>query len=324
MPSKTYGDPPFTLSATSTSGLTVNFSSDNPSVASVSGNIVSITGAGTVIITASQPGNSNWNPAPDVEQTLTVKKRALVFKANDVTREYNAVNPDFSYTITGFVNGETIEVLDVLPEITTIATQLSPTGNYPIIISGGSDDNYDYAYINGTLTITKASQVITFTRIPSTLLVSDTAQLRAISTAGLEVFFESTDNNIATVSGNVLTGVSSGNVQIKAFNEGNQNYLSSEAFAYVEIISTHRDIMYLFTPNGDGFNDYWELSDLASWGKCEVKVYNRWGKLVYSNPDYNNLWNGTSNGNQLPEGAYYFIIKTENAGTIKGTVNIVR
>lgn len=324
LPVKTYGDDPFNLSASSSSGLPVTFTGDNPSVAIVQNITVTITGAGTVTITASQPGNSNYNPAPDVQQILTVKKRTLVFKANDETREYNTTNPDFSYTVTGFVNGETIEVLDVLPEITTIATQLSPAGTYPINISGGSDNNYDYTYINGTLTITKISQVIAFTRIPATLLVGDTAQLRASSTAGLEVFFESTDNNIATVSENVLTGVSSGRVQIRAFNEGNQNYLGSEAFAYVEIISTHRDIMYLFTPNGDGFNDYWELPDLASWGKCEVKVYNRWGKLVYSNPDYNNLWDGTSNGNQLPEGAYYFIIKTENAGTIKGTVNIVR
>jgi gliding motility-associated-like protein len=55
-----------------------------------------------------------------------------------------------------------------------------------------------------------------------------------------------------------------------------------------------------------------------------VKVYNRWGKEVYSNKDYDNLWDGTSNGNQLPEGAYYYIIKTENSGVLSGTVNIVR
>ena len=63
---------------------------------------------------------------------------------------------------------------------------------------------------------------------------------------------------------------------------------------------------------------------MPSWGKCDVKVYNRWGKLVFSDPNYNNLWNGTSNGSPLPEGPYYFIIKTENAGTITGNVNIVR
>jgi gliding motility-associated-like protein len=82
--------------------------------------------------------------------------------------------------------------------------------------------------------------------------------------------------------------------------------------------------MHLFTPNNDGFNDLWELPDLVTWGKCDVKVYNRWGKLVFADANYNNLWDGTSNGSPLPEGAYYFVIKTENAGTVTGTVNIVR
>jgi gliding motility-associated-like protein len=79
----------------------------------------------------------------------------------------------------------------------------------------------------------------------------------------------------------------------------------------VEIISTHENILHLFTPNNDGFNDLWEIPDLASYGKCEVRVYNRWGKLVFSSPDYHNEWDGTSDGVSLPSAAYYFIIKTE-------------
>ena len=97
-----------------------------------------------------------------------------------------------------------------------------------------------------------------------------------------------------------------------------------EAFDTVEIYSTHKEIMHLFTPNNDGINDQWELPDLATWGKSEVKVFNRWGKLVFADADYNNLWDGTSNGSPLPEGPYYFVIKTENAGVVKGTLNIVR
>jgi len=89
-------------------------------------------------------------------------------------------------------------------------------------------------------------------------------------------------------------------------------------------LSQHKDILHLFTPNSDGYNDTWEIPDLASYGNCEVHVYNRWGKLVYANKNYDNLWDGTSNGVSLPDGAYYFIIKTQNAGTITGTVNILR
>lgn len=70
--SKTFGDPSFTLSATSTSTLSVAYSSSNTTVATISGNAVTIVGAGTTNITASQLGNGNYNAAPDVVQPLVV------------------------------------------------------------------------------------------------------------------------------------------------------------------------------------------------------------------------------------------------------------
>jgi hypothetical protein len=69
---KTSGDPDYTISATATSGLGVTFVSSNTAVATVSGNTVHIAGAGTTVITASQPGNELWNPAADAMRTLAV------------------------------------------------------------------------------------------------------------------------------------------------------------------------------------------------------------------------------------------------------------
>ncbi len=69
---RTFGDNPFTIGASASSGLTVSFSSSNPSVATVSGTTVTITGSGSSTITASQGGNGNYNAAPNVTQTLTV------------------------------------------------------------------------------------------------------------------------------------------------------------------------------------------------------------------------------------------------------------
>ncbi len=178
--------------------------------------------------------------------------------------------------------------------------------------------------MTGILTIEKIGQTITFTAIPEKLLVTESFTLAAQSTSGLPVLFESLNTQFATVSGDQLTGVSKGMAQIRAYNAGNENYNAAETVATVEIYSTHRDILNLFTPNNDGINDLWEIPDLATFGKCNVRIYNRWGKSVFSSPDYNNTWDGTSNGKNLPEGAYYFVIKTTNAGTITGTINIVR
>jgi gliding motility-associated-like protein len=256
--------------------------------------------------------------------TITINKAPLTFTADNKSKGYMTPVPSLTYTISGFVNSEIIQVLDLLPSIQTTAALNSPMGTYPITISGGSDNNYTYLYVPGTLEITKTPQTIVFDHSPEKLLIGENYTLEAISTSGLPVLFESLDNNIASVSGTIITGISKGTVQIRAFNAGDQNYNAAEIFATVEVYSTHKDIMHLFTPNSDGINDLWELPELSAWGKCDVRVYNRWGKLIYANRNYNNQWDATSNGNPVPEGAYYFIIKTERAGVVKGTVNIVR
>jgi gliding motility-associated-like protein len=293
-------------------------SAGSPSGASVTGSPYPITPS-----SATGTGLNNYS-INYTEGLFTVNKAPLTITADNKTKEYLAPMPSLTYTISGFVNGENQSALDVLPLISTTADQNSLAGSYPITVSGGNDNCYSYTYVAGVLTITKIPQVITFTRVPENLLALDTFRLAATSSSGLAVQFESLDPDIATVLGNVLTGKTKGSARIRAFNDGDQNFQASEALAAVEIKSTHRDIMNLFTPNGDGLNDYWELPEMQTWGKCDVKVYNRWGKLVFADPEYNNLWNGASGGNPLPEGPYYFVIKTENSGTMKGTVNIVR
>lgn len=75
IPTKRYGDPIFSLGAYASSGLPVTYTCSNPSVASVStAGVVTILGLGTATISASQPGNAEWNPAITVLRTLTVEK----------------------------------------------------------------------------------------------------------------------------------------------------------------------------------------------------------------------------------------------------------
>ena len=69
---RTTADTTFTLFATASSALPVTFSSTNTAVATVVGNVVTIVGAGTTTITASQAGDTNFNAATDVSNTLNV------------------------------------------------------------------------------------------------------------------------------------------------------------------------------------------------------------------------------------------------------------
>ncbi len=72
LPTKTVADVPFNLTGTASSGLTVSYSSSNPAVANVVGNLVTIYTTGSTIITASQAGNTNYLPATNVARTLNV------------------------------------------------------------------------------------------------------------------------------------------------------------------------------------------------------------------------------------------------------------
>ena len=84
---RTLGDAPFELTATASSGLTVDYLSSDPAVASVAGNTVAILQAGSTILTASQPGDANFNPAAPVARTLIVSamNRAPVAIAQSVS-----------------------------------------------------------------------------------------------------------------------------------------------------------------------------------------------------------------------------------------------
>ena len=78
------------------------------------------------------------------------------------------------------------------------------------------------------------------------------------------------------------------------------------------------DIPQFISPNGDGTNDTWEIFGLADYPENIVKVFNRWGALVFESKGYVSGWDGRSNVNKgvnqlmdnkmLPEGTYYYVI----------------
>ncbi len=168
---QTYGVAPITLTATATSGLPVSYTVlSGPAV--VSGSVLTITGAGTVMVQANQAGNAQWLPAPPVNDSFTVNQAVLTVTADNATRQYGQDNPTLTYTMTGFVNGDTQgTATSGAPSLSTTATPTSPVGNYTITITQGTltAQNYSFVLVNGTLTITQATVVISW--IPQTLTV---------------------------------------------------------------------------------------------------------------------------------------------------------
>ena len=149
---KTYGAAAFTLTNDAT-GKTVVYSSSNTSIASISGNTVTIKGAGTVNITAQIQGDA----ASAVTKPLTIAKKLLIVSTPNVSRVQGTANPVFVLTYSGFVNGDDESDLDTKPTASCTASLTSLPNTYPILISGGSDNNYSFTFVNTSkLTVTAA------------------------------------------------------------------------------------------------------------------------------------------------------------------------
>jgi gliding motility-associated-like protein len=83
----------------------------------------------------------------------------------------------------------------------------------------------------------------------------------------------------------------------------------------------------VITPNGDGLNDKWVVNKIFDYPKNELIIYNRWGQAVYTVQPYRNTWDGTTtDGKELPVGAYYYLIKLNNdkQEVWSGSVTIIR
>ena len=99
-----------------------------------------------------------------VNGTLTVTQAVLTVTANNSSRAYGVVNPTFTDTITGFVNGDTqASAVTGAPNLTTTATIASSAGPYPITAAVGTlgAANYTFTFVNGTLTVTQAVLTVT-------------------------------------------------------------------------------------------------------------------------------------------------------------------
>jgi gliding motility-associated-like protein len=81
-----------------------------------------------------------------------------------------------------------------------------------------------------------------------------------------------------------------------------------------------------FTPNGDGYNDNWEIDLLSDFRDAIVEVYNTAGQLVYRSVGYSKPWDGRRNGNIVPAGTYYYVIdlKVLNARKLSGYITVIK
>lgn len=83
-----------------------------------------------------------------------------------------------------------------------------------------------------------------------------------------------------------------------------------------------------FSPNNDGKNDVFRVKWVYPVKEFKMQVFSRWGQLIFQSNNMNNGWNGTLNGEEMPEGSYVWMINITDNNNIKesynGTVILIR
>ena len=180
-------------------------------------------------------GNDDNYEIECINSTLTIEKAVLTVTADNATRQYGEENPAFTFSYEGFVNGETEAILTTRPTATCEATPTSQAGKYDITVSGGNDENYDFQYIKGTLTIEASSVELTFYEIGEKRY-GDTPFALQVSSPNHEtpIIFSIEDGSIARIDDGVVTLLKAGTTTITARQEASVNY--GEASATTRLI----------------------------------------------------------------------------------------
>ena len=224
LPAMTYGDDAYSLPEKTTDGQDIVWTTGNTGVAAISGNMLSIQKAGTAVVKATQAGNELYLPLTK-EYTLTVEKAMLTVTAQDCTRTEGEANPPLTFNYDGFKYQDEASSLKKEPRIATTAKAESPAGTYPITLSGGESDCYEFNYVDGTLTVVaKTAQTIALTELPE-MTYGDAAYTLPEKTAeGFPLTWTSGNPEVAAINGNQLSILKAGNAEVTVNQAGDSIY----------------------------------------------------------------------------------------------------
>ncbi len=222
-----FGDPPVTLVAAASSGLPVAFGVVSGPATLSNSNVLTLTGAGTVTVRASQTGNGSFNAAPPVNVSFDVAKadQAVTFP---VLTDKSAGDPPF--TLAASASSGLAVYYDVVSGPATVS------GNQVTLLGGGvatlvawqpGNSNFNAATaVQRSFNVSKIPQSISFGPLSQQRAGDAPFALGASASSGLPVAFALVSGP-ATLSGNVVTLTGWGTVNVRASQAGNGTYAAA-------------------------------------------------------------------------------------------------
>ncbi|MDI9356143.1 MAG: T9SS type A sorting domain-containing protein [Chitinophagaceae bacterium] len=242
---KTFGEDPFVLQATSSVSLPVVFSASS-SLVTINSNTVTINGSGTVSITAYNSGDNNYLEA-STSQILTI---------DDAINNPNKTTPTLTFSdVPHLTIGNIYTLVATSNSPVAIIFTSSDTNKLSIVgntatakmrgivsITAAQGGNNQFNSISVTQSIVIIDPTIpipnlTFSAIPN-ITIGQNYNLIATSNSSVVITFTTSNTKIATVSGNILTGVGTGTAIITAVQNGNEMFNAASSLQNVTVVST--------------------------------------------------------------------------------------
>ena len=257
---KSFIDPDFNLSATSSSTGAFTYTTADTDVATVSGNTVSIVGAGTTTVTVSQAADINYNTAT-ATMTLTVGKiNPTLSGFNALVKTYG--DPDFELS-TPIKNSDNTGTFSYSSSDSNI---ISLSGTTATILKAGvvtitanlaADNNYNTASITTTIIVNKKDQSITVGALPTSQPLKDFSSIpiTASASSGSPVVVALAAGSAATISGTVgnyeLVSIQQTGIVTITFttdDTNNPNYNTTSTTVVVDVVKTNQNISFTSQP----------------------------------------------------------------------------
>jgi gliding motility-associated-like protein len=210
-------------------------------------------------------------------------------------------DPTIADPLAGPITEETVFVL-------TITEETSPFGCYDV------DSIHISLYPNSGIQVTS-----------DTVILSGSSLQLEVSGGPFNAYRWEPSNWLdnSTVPDPIATPEEAIRYRVFATNEYGCEEMDSVFIDVIEDLKVYN----VFSPNGDGVNDYFEIDHAENFPEMRVEIYSRWGDLLYSTVGYDSgsKWDGNARGTEAPVGTYYYvIIPYSGAKPMTGNVTIIR
>ncbi len=198
---------------------------------------------------------------------------------------------------------------------------LSPTNTTTYTVTGSTGT----CTINKSFTVTVAQAINVNAGPDATILSGGSTQLNGAGPAGTYVWTPAIGLNASNILNPVASPATTTTYTLRITTGGG---CTNTDAVLVTVIPYCVKPLNAFTPNGDGINDKWFVTNGNCTKNIKAMVFNRYGTKVFESNDYKNTWDGTYKGKALPDATYYYTLQftllNDAVVNTKGDVTILR